>query len=279
MNPIPARLMQAQAETCPSRPRPTERERNRRAYILEAATRIFTTHGRFRVTLREIAVATGLTQISIRNQIADIDHLFALVLSKHLDAIPLRHRRHPDHRPRPFRPPPRRVPPRHPRLPQHPHAASFPMAARALLPPRGRTRTAGTTSQPARLHARRRGLAHRPPPPRQPPPRRDADRSHARRPRAHPPSTIGRDPSPELQPHPARKPRSPARARRHPPAPRPLHLPRRPRRQAHPATASHAPRDHPTRPTPNRPTPATQAARPSHLTLTGPRKARPRAKP
>jgi len=79
--------MRAQAEACPTRPRPTERDRRRRAYILDAATNIFTAHGRFRVTLRDFAVATGLTQIAIRHQVADLDHLFALTLAKHLDTI------------------------------------------------------------------------------------------------------------------------------------------------------------------------------------------------
>jgi AcrR family transcriptional regulator len=79
--------MRAQPEACPTRPRPTERDRRRRAYILDAATNIFTAHGRFRVTLRDFAVATGLTQIAIRHQIADLDHLFALTLAKHLDTI------------------------------------------------------------------------------------------------------------------------------------------------------------------------------------------------
>jgi AcrR family transcriptional regulator len=79
--------MRAQTEACPSRPAPTERERQRRAYILEAARAIFIAHGRTRVTLKDVAIATGLTQISIRNQIADLDHLFALTLHKYLDEI------------------------------------------------------------------------------------------------------------------------------------------------------------------------------------------------
>ena len=87
MQTIPARLMRAQAEACATRPAPTPRARARRAYILEAGRAIFTAHGRTRVTLRDIAVATGLTQISIRNQIADLDHLFALTLAKYLDEI------------------------------------------------------------------------------------------------------------------------------------------------------------------------------------------------
>ena len=87
MQTIPARLMRAQVEACATRPAPTSRERARRAYILDAGRAIFTAHGRLRVTLRDIAVATGLTQISIRNQIADLDHLFALTLAKHMDEI------------------------------------------------------------------------------------------------------------------------------------------------------------------------------------------------
>ncbi len=87
MQTIPARLMRAQVEACATRPAPTSRDRARRAYILDAGRAIFIAHGRLRVTLRDIAVATGLTQISIRNQIADLDHLFALTLAKHMDEI------------------------------------------------------------------------------------------------------------------------------------------------------------------------------------------------
>ena len=87
MTPIPARLMRAQVEACPTRPRPTERDRQRRAYILDAATRIFAAHGRFRVTMRDFATVTGLSQRAIRQQIFDLDHLFALTLAKHLDMI------------------------------------------------------------------------------------------------------------------------------------------------------------------------------------------------
>ena len=87
MQTIPARLMRAQAEACKNRPEPTTRERQRRAYILEAGRAIFIAHGRHRVTIKDVAVATGLTQISIRNQIADLDHLFAQILAKYLDEI------------------------------------------------------------------------------------------------------------------------------------------------------------------------------------------------
>jgi AcrR family transcriptional regulator len=87
MEPIPARLMRAQVAACKNRPAPTPRESARRAYIIEAARNIFIAHGRLRVTLKDVAIATGLTQISIRNQIADLDHLFAITLTKHLDDI------------------------------------------------------------------------------------------------------------------------------------------------------------------------------------------------
>ncbi len=87
MEPIPARLMRAQAEACKSRPAQTPRERARRAYILESARAIFIAHGRTRVTLRDLAIATGLTQISIRHQFADLDHLFSLTLAKYMDEI------------------------------------------------------------------------------------------------------------------------------------------------------------------------------------------------
>jgi AcrR family transcriptional regulator len=79
--------MRAQVEACATRPAPTPRERARRAYILEAGRAIFTAHGRAGVTLRDLAVATGLSQISIRNQIADLDNLFAMTLAKYLDEI------------------------------------------------------------------------------------------------------------------------------------------------------------------------------------------------
>jgi AcrR family transcriptional regulator len=79
--------MRAQIQACPTRPRPTERDRQRRAYILDAATRIFTAHGRLRVTMRAFATATGLSQTTIRRHIYDLDHLFALTLAKHLDTI------------------------------------------------------------------------------------------------------------------------------------------------------------------------------------------------
>ncbi len=100
MEPIPARLMRAQAQACKTRPAPTARERARRDYILESARAIFIAHGRTRVTLRDLAIAKGLTQISIRNQFADLDHLFALTLTQHLDeilkAISAVPRHHPD---------------------------------------------------------------------------------------------------------------------------------------------------------------------------------------
>ena len=87
MQTIPARLMRAQTEACKNRPAPTERDRQRRAYILEAGRAIFIAHGRLRVTIKDVAIATGLTQIAIRNQIADLDHLFAQILAKYLDEI------------------------------------------------------------------------------------------------------------------------------------------------------------------------------------------------
>ena len=87
MTPIPARLMLPQALACPHRPRPTERDRTRRAYILEAATSIFAAHGRTRITMRAFATAIAVSPTTIRHHVADLDHLFALTLAKHLDTI------------------------------------------------------------------------------------------------------------------------------------------------------------------------------------------------
>jgi AcrR family transcriptional regulator len=87
MTPIPARILRPLALTCPSRPRPTERERQRRAYLLEAAQAVFEAHGRAPITLRAFADATAVSPSTIQRDFADLHHLFALVLTRHLDAI------------------------------------------------------------------------------------------------------------------------------------------------------------------------------------------------
>ena len=84
---IPTRILIPQARACPSRPVPTPREIQRRAYIMEAATSIFATHGRAFVTMRAFADATGLAQSTIRRHVGDMHHLFGLILAAHLDAL------------------------------------------------------------------------------------------------------------------------------------------------------------------------------------------------
>ena len=87
MNPTPARQLKRFAEACRSRPPTTQRDRDRYVYILEAAQDMLIDTGRNRFTLPEFALCVGLSQLTIRRQISDLHHLFALVLSKHLDAI------------------------------------------------------------------------------------------------------------------------------------------------------------------------------------------------
>jgi AcrR family transcriptional regulator len=87
MTAIPARLLRPQAEQCPSRPPLRERDRQRRAYILEAAEKIFATHGRANITLKNFAIAISLSEQTIRRHATDLHHLFGIVLTRHLDTI------------------------------------------------------------------------------------------------------------------------------------------------------------------------------------------------
>ena len=87
MTPTPARILRPLALLCPSRPRPTERERQRRAYLLEAAQAVFEAHGRAPITLKAFADATGVSPSTIQRDFADLHHLFALILTRHLDTI------------------------------------------------------------------------------------------------------------------------------------------------------------------------------------------------
>lgn len=87
MTPTPARLLRAQAETCRARPMLTERDRQRRDYILEAARNMFIHHGRHNVTLPEFCYATRLSPVTVRRHFSDLHHLFGIVLRKHLDMI------------------------------------------------------------------------------------------------------------------------------------------------------------------------------------------------
>jgi AcrR family transcriptional regulator len=87
MTEIPARILRNQADECRTRPPPTQRDRDRRAYIMEAAEKMFIQHGRAAVTLRQFSYATGMAQFTIRKHICCLDHAFALILTKHLDRI------------------------------------------------------------------------------------------------------------------------------------------------------------------------------------------------
>ena len=87
MTPIPARLLRHQVEDCRSRPPDTARDRARYAYLLEAGQSIFIAHGRNGVAIRELSDATGLAQYTIRRLVSDVDHLFQLILTRHLDAV------------------------------------------------------------------------------------------------------------------------------------------------------------------------------------------------
>jgi AcrR family transcriptional regulator len=87
MDPLPARILQPQAQASRARPDPSPREQKRRDYILEAARNVFIHHGTTRVTLTEFAYATGLAPVTIRRHVCDIHHLFALVLHQHLKTI------------------------------------------------------------------------------------------------------------------------------------------------------------------------------------------------
>jgi AcrR family transcriptional regulator len=87
MTAIPARLLRPQAEQCPSRPPLREQDRQRRAYILEAAEKIFATHGRANITLKNFAIAISLSEQTMRRHATDLHHLFGIVLTRHLDAI------------------------------------------------------------------------------------------------------------------------------------------------------------------------------------------------
>jgi AcrR family transcriptional regulator len=87
MEPIPARLLRPQAERCKSRPPKTPRDRQTYDYILEAAEDMFLTHGRLRVTIPALALATELSQLTIRRKILDLDNLLRIILTKHLNTI------------------------------------------------------------------------------------------------------------------------------------------------------------------------------------------------
>jgi AcrR family transcriptional regulator len=87
MNAIPARLLRPQADACRSRPPLSERDRERRDYILEAARNVFIRHGRANVTVTQFCYAARLAPVTLRRQFSDMDHLFGLVLQKHLDSI------------------------------------------------------------------------------------------------------------------------------------------------------------------------------------------------
>jgi hypothetical protein len=87
MEPIPARLLRPQAERCKSRPPKTPRDQQTYDYILEAAEDMFLTHGRARVTIPALALATELSQLTIRRKILDLHNLLRIILAKHLNNI------------------------------------------------------------------------------------------------------------------------------------------------------------------------------------------------
>ena len=84
MNPIPARILLRDCLTSPLRPPPSERRQKQRDYILDAAQRMFATHGRAGMAMRNIADALDISRDTLRRHICDIHHLFALVLTAHL---------------------------------------------------------------------------------------------------------------------------------------------------------------------------------------------------
>ena len=79
MNPVPARLLRPLAESCKSRPPPPARDHKRRDYLIEAARNMFIQYGRSGITMSQFALATGITQLAIKQQIGDLHHLFGLV--------------------------------------------------------------------------------------------------------------------------------------------------------------------------------------------------------
>jgi hypothetical protein len=85
--PAPARILRRIAERCRTRPEPTQRERDRLAYIMEAAQEMFIELGRAAVTVDQFAYSTGMAPVTIRRAVCDMDHVFGLILMKHLDAI------------------------------------------------------------------------------------------------------------------------------------------------------------------------------------------------
>jgi AcrR family transcriptional regulator len=87
MSTIPCRRLRPNAEECRLRPPLTERDRKLHAYILEAAERIFIRHGRAGIVLSQFAYALNLAPATIRRHFADMDHIFACILHKHLDII------------------------------------------------------------------------------------------------------------------------------------------------------------------------------------------------
>jgi AcrR family transcriptional regulator len=87
MTEAPARHLRNQADESPDRPPLTQRDRDRYAYILDAAERMFIQNGRAAVTIRQFSYAIGLAQFTIHKHISCLDHAFAIILTKHLNRI------------------------------------------------------------------------------------------------------------------------------------------------------------------------------------------------
>jgi hypothetical protein len=84
---IPARILRRAAMACPSAPQLTARQRQTRAYILEAATNIFADQATPHIPLKSFADACGLAQSIVRRHVCDMYYLFRLVLTAHLDML------------------------------------------------------------------------------------------------------------------------------------------------------------------------------------------------
>jgi AcrR family transcriptional regulator len=87
MPPTPARILLRECLNSHLRPAQSERRQKQHAYILDAAIRMFAAHGRAGMTMRNIADALDLSRDTLRRQICDLHHLFALVLAAHLTTL------------------------------------------------------------------------------------------------------------------------------------------------------------------------------------------------
>lgn len=87
MDAIPARILHRAIAATPGHPPLSEKDRQRRAYIVAATREILIQHGRAALQMRSLAPALGVGAGTIRRLFFDLDALLGLILQQHLDVI------------------------------------------------------------------------------------------------------------------------------------------------------------------------------------------------